>query len=329
MENNTTDMFGGVSWATNRVTAGVDDDGPPYFPNELLIAGISIAFCRYSVRRSDDESVVLRLIVSGLLGMLAYTGQSSYVTIIAAEIFSYFLSYWWVDIVPQTKNVPMLPSTVASSLHPVVGKALYLAGGALASLLASHILCTLAIWTFLFRSLVPSFLLRGLEYLFPVRELLQAWHILMDLSLEPMILQRMIDHLFFVTLHIQVGIGYLGIHFLHKQQERKNQLIRLDIPNVAAAAAAAVNTDNSNTGANESDDSSNKQTSLTERSRAFKRGAAPFSTYILYYLLLLLSLPRVMLHAAQVGILPIAHFFSHLSLSLFTAPQSLVWLSPT
>lgn len=36
-------------------------------------------------------------------------------------------------------------------------------------------------------------------------------------------------HLFFATFNIQVGMGYLGINFLRKEQSRRNQLVQMDI----------------------------------------------------------------------------------------------------
>lgn len=39
----------------------------------------------------------------------------------------------------------------------------------------------------------------------------------------------MIVHLLFVTFHIQMGLGHIGIAFLTSEQRRKNMLIRMDV----------------------------------------------------------------------------------------------------
>ena len=44
-------------------------------------------------------------------------------------------------------------------------------------------------------------------------------------------LHDMLCHLLFVTAHIQVGLGHIGIAFLTSEQRRKNMLIRMDVDN--------------------------------------------------------------------------------------------------
>ncbi len=46
---------------------------------------------------------------------------------------------------------------------------------------------------------------------------------------EPCLLRAQVARLLFITFHIQVGIGYLGIDFLKREQERRNQLVRMDM----------------------------------------------------------------------------------------------------
>ena len=42
-------------------------------------------------------------------------------------------------------------------------------------------------------------------------------------------LQNMLTHLLFVTFHVQMGMGHVGIAFLMKEQDRKNMLVRMDV----------------------------------------------------------------------------------------------------
>ena len=44
----------------------------------------------------------------------------------------------------------------------------------------------------------------------------------------PQILHVQMNHLLYVTVHVQVGMGLLGIEFLTGEQEQKNMLIQLE-----------------------------------------------------------------------------------------------------
>ena len=48
---------------------------------------------------------------------------------------------------------------------------------------------------------------------------------------DKVMLHDMLCHLLFVTAHIQVGLGHIGIAFLTSEQRRKNMLIRMDVDN--------------------------------------------------------------------------------------------------
>ncbi|KAL7546346.1 hypothetical protein ACHAWF_009681 [Thalassiosira exigua] len=68
-------------------------------------------------------------------------------------------------------------------------------------------------------------------YMFPVEELAAAYDIVRSFSSDEELLRDMLCHLLFVTFHVQVGLGYLGIGFLTSEQRRKNMLIRMDVDN--------------------------------------------------------------------------------------------------
>ena len=70
--------------------------------------------------------------------------------------------------------------------------------------------------------------------MFPISELASAYGAIRstlfdDNDADRKLLNDMMEHLLFVTLHVQVGMGHLGIGFLTKEQERKNMLVRMDI----------------------------------------------------------------------------------------------------
>jgi len=66
-----------------------------------------------------------------------------------------------------------------------------------------------------------------LGYMLPVAEFEQAHDILIDF-MDPTTLYAKSRHLLFVTFHIQVGMGYLGIDFLRHEQSRKNALVKIE-----------------------------------------------------------------------------------------------------
>jgi hypothetical protein len=103
---------------------------------------------------------------------------------------------------------------------------------ALARLAASGLLAR-CLW-----ALAPSPLARFLRYMFPVDELADAYGIMARFASDPQVLRRQVSHLLFVTFHIQVGMGFLGIDFLRQEQGRRNELVRMDVVDSASEAEA-------------------------------------------------------------------------------------------
>eukprot|EP00532_Pseudo-nitzschia_australis_P009780 CAMPEP_0168242294 /NCGR_PEP_ID=MMETSP0140_2-20121125/23326_1 /TAXON_ID=44445 /ORGANISM="Pseudo-nitzschia australis, Strain 10249 10 AB" /LENGTH=730 /DNA_ID=CAMNT_0008177351 /DNA_START=627 /DNA_END=2821 /DNA_ORIENTATION=- len=50
-----------------------------------------------------------------------------------------------------------------------------------------------------------------------------------EFVVEEGLLQYQVARLFFITFHIQIGVGYLGIDFLKQEQHRRNELVRMDM----------------------------------------------------------------------------------------------------
>lgn len=67
----------------------------------------------------------------------------------------------------------------------------------------------------------------SLGYLLPVNEFISAHDIITEF-VDPTELYSKAGHLLFVTFHIQVGMGYLGISFLRAEQSRKNALVEIE-----------------------------------------------------------------------------------------------------
>jgi hypothetical protein len=233
--SSSTTFWGGLHLTTHRDV----DHGDPLnseFQYECFLAASAIFFFRTTIHSSSDrESRLLRYFFSLLLAGLAFN-KKSYELIIAVEIFSF--------VVPRllpTKYITMHNATTSSRrTEQTLLTLLRIGGSAVASLLASHFIVTGAFHEFILEWLVPSRILQLLLYLFPIRELGRAYDIMHQFAHDNNnsssstvgdldVLARQVHHLLFVTFHIQVGIGYLGIHFLRQEQHRRNQLIRMDV----------------------------------------------------------------------------------------------------
>merc|ERR1711976_495364 len=83
---------------------------------------------------------------------------------------------------------------------------------------------------FLYNMITPKFLQDTIYYMFPIVEIQQAYDtIAMFLPKSNLyLLQHQLYNLLFITFHIQVGMGYLGIDFLRQEQKRRNELIRIN-----------------------------------------------------------------------------------------------------
>jgi len=67
----------------------------------------------------------------------------------------------------------------------------------------------------------------SLGYLLPINEFISAHDIIIEF-MDPTELYEKSKHLLFVTFHIQVGMGFLGIDFLREEQSRKNALVKIE-----------------------------------------------------------------------------------------------------
>ncbi|CAJ1962895.1 unnamed protein product [Cylindrotheca closterium] len=224
------------------------------FPYELWIAAISIAFCRITIYTKNDHS---KWIFAGVLGYMAYESMP-YEYIVGVELFSY--------VVPLVMNYTGGGNNNnKSQKNPPTTEQKLAILGACGALCWS--ICHSAGNGALFRwlSLVtPSFVKSSLMALFPVEEIRAAYHIIDQFVWEPGLLQHQVSRLFFITFHIQCGIGYLGIDFLKAEQERRNQLVRMDLKD---------------DGIKKKKDSKQSE-ALLKKSRSFQKSAAPFIFFV-------------------------------------------------
>lgn len=223
--NKDLDRYFGLALTTHR-EKDLGADAVSFFQYECLLAGITICFCRWTI--STKEPPLLRGFFALLLGFLAYS-KKTHELICAVHIFSYAVPYLFREI--PTKSTRLALIGVSAGV----------------SFLLSHVVLSKQMWLNIIRC-IPTPIARGLNYLFPIQEICMAYEVLLHF-VEPAILNKHVAHLFFATFYTQVGMGYLGIDFLRKEQSRRNQLVRMDML-----------------------EGENKQ----QASRRFQKGAAPF-----------------------------------------------------
>ncbi|KAI2488919.1 hypothetical protein MHU86_25973 [Fragilaria crotonensis] len=243
----------GFNLTTHR-DKDLDGDATSFFQYECIIAAISVAFFRTTIKSHHHEPLALRLFSSLTLAGLAFV-KKPYEIICAMQMFSY--------------AVPLLlkhQQITRSSVPPrKLNWLLLVALSACLSLAISHFVLSddfFAIMAFV----TPSVIKNLVFYLIPIYEMQQAYDIITQF-VDPDVLQKQLSHLLFVTFNIQVGIGYLGIEFLKREQRRRNELVRLDMTNDPDATAPTEN------GPKPPEELVMKQ---KDASRRFQRGAAPF-----------------------------------------------------
>ncbi|GKY96158.1 hypothetical protein MPSEU_000575800 [Mayamaea pseudoterrestris] len=245
----------GVALTTHREHATDPASDVFYFQLEQIIAAISICFFRTTIT-VKDEPLPLQVFFSLLLGVMAYR-KESYETICAVELFSYALPF----LLGRWKKMKEKPP-IAKTLQWIAISAAF-----------SFLLAQTTISGKLFKAssiVTPRFVTAALNKLFPIQEMKEAYRIIQTFS-NPDILRKQVGHLLFVTFHIQAGMGYLGINFLRTEQERRNQLLRMDM-------YGDDQHENANGGATSitKQQQATRREALMERAINFKRMAGPF-----------------------------------------------------
>lgn len=247
------------------------------FKYGMLISAISILFFRTTVTfpsKTSKEPRFLRWFFGGLLAFLSYSNKS-YELICAVEIFSYLVTFFLFS-----DHVPSFFLNFARDKNKInVLRIVLIAISAILCLLVCHLAATGVIFQLL-KSITPKFISDGLMSIFPVQEIQASYDIIDEFVSEEGLLKDQVARLFFITFHIQVGIGYLGIDFLKQEQHRRNELVRMDL------YRSDENESNSNEKATSQDPKGNKSDVPTtegkgnqrsmSRSLKFQRTAAPF-----------------------------------------------------
>jgi hypothetical protein len=117
-------------------------------------------------------------------------------------------------------------------------------------------------------------------YLLPVNEFISAHDIITEF-VEPSQLYPKAAHLLFVTFHIQVGMGYLGISFLTAEQSRKNALVKIE-DDLKKSSQEEVDVPSNGTKANGSNSKGKKieKKKDYDPSKKFRKSAGPFIFFV-------------------------------------------------
>merc|ERR1740133_359036 len=154
-----------------------------------------------------------------------------------------------------------------------------------------HLAATGALFLFI-KSITPTFVTDALMVIFPIPEIQAAYDIMDHFIQEEGLLQDQVARLFFITFHIQIAIGYLGIDFLKKEQNRRNTLVRMDIdvtdededeidkpPGSDNNETATTSTTKDTPLTEKSLQQKKKKSKMNKKAHRFKRTALPFILY--------------------------------------------------
>mmetsp|Transcript_46039 Transcript_46039/g.97689 ORF Transcript_46039/g.97689 Transcript_46039/m.97689 type:complete len:1010 (+) Transcript_46039:267-3296(+) len=237
---------------------------PPLYELEPHVAALAIFFCRIviingSLTSSPDghtsvlgknwSEFLLRLGMATMLGGMAYL-RMDYDLICALHLWSHVLPAvldWWtrfasgrgsggVNKKEKKKKKKKGKQTVdATTPPPSLATSIGLSTILLLSLPICLRTCRLfSDPTFLATiiRMTPQYPIKdALHYMFPIAELSASYDIVNSFVSDKESLRVMLIHLLFVTFHIQIGLGHIGIAFLTSEQRRKNMLIRMDVEN--------------------------------------------------------------------------------------------------
>ncbi|KAL7517980.1 hypothetical protein ACHAWX_002848 [Stephanocyclus meneghinianus] len=301
------------------------DTRHPLFELEPLLSASAVFFCRFVVitgsltgcphnTRSKSWERVMRTIVSLILGGMAYMGIK-YDLICAMHLWSHVLPWaleacWRLSGSAHAHACPRDVSGASSSTKTTGGSAtnsLGEEGSPPPSLVTSILISITSLLSIpfcllicrLFSSpsffdalfaLTPSAVKDTIMYMFPITEMKASYDIVSAFyttSEQKKRLHDMLRHLLFVTVHIQFGLGHIGIEFLTSEQKRKNMLIRMDVENPAPdetrggvkcsnGAQHRGGTINGTGSTNSKDSGSAKNTGTFDASRTFRRSAPSF-----------------------------------------------------
>jgi len=210
------------------------------FPYDVVIAICAVTYCRYTVNYRG-ESTVSRLFWSAVLGYLAW-GRYDYWIQVYVHILSFGVFFYdevcryYVTTKGAKQGVDEINKqahvlTAITSGFLVIGHILF----SISNPNNANSLFQSKLYVFCKENALISGLCNqiyakafdSLGFLLPLNEFIGAHDIITEF-VDPSELYSKAGHLLFVTFHIQVGMGYLGIWFLRAEQSRKNALVKIE-----------------------------------------------------------------------------------------------------
>jgi hypothetical protein len=269
-----------IPLSTYRDQAG---DGSKSFPYDSIISAIAIVFFRTTIFFWKKEPLVIRYFFGLLLGLLTLLNKS-YELLYCVEIFSYIVPYIlsintsnmkkWSTVSASTKTKTSTSQQQQQQQMLLLLRIVLIAISAILTLLVCRI-CSNGTLLQILQYTTPTVIQNGLCILFPITEIYQAYDIINEF-VPSELLNEDIARLFFITFHIQIGIGYIGIDFLKKEQERRNQLVRMDIATRDDDDDDTEDETSSPSSATTSNNKTRNDKRMQQQSRRFQRTAAPF-----------------------------------------------------
>jgi ABC-type multidrug transport system fused ATPase/permease subunit len=135
--------------------------------------------------------------------------------------------------------------------------------------------------------IMPQYIIDIIYYSLPIKEITASYNILQTFFVNDsdggiggrQELQNMLTHLLFVTFHVQMGMGHVGIAFLMKEQDRKNMLVRMDVDDDDDVDNLGDNQSNMNNKVGKTNNDTTKQKKIKDASYNFRRTAPTFIFY--------------------------------------------------
>jgi len=267
-----------------------NDSTSQLFPFDGLIAVAAVTYCRYTVKCAN-ESKPSRLFWSIILGYLAYYRFDYWL-----QIYIYVLSfggYFYERAIGYLSK-----GSEKNGIDEINKQAQVLTFVGTALIGVGHLMYSVAypeevnsffqskLYTICAENEIISKAMNRLctkfldaaGYLLPIQEFINAHDIITEF-VDPKDLYPKLVHLFFVTFHIQVGMGFLGIEFLRAEQSRKNALIKIE-DDVKKQTTDAPRTNGSKINGKKNDKSSDQKKEKYDASRNFRKSAGPFIFFV-------------------------------------------------
>lgn len=127
--------------------------------------------------------------------------------------------------------------------------------------------------------ILTSYVMKPLYVLLPIDETKAAYDVLTE-YMNPSVLNAKIAYLLFVTVHIQTGMGFIGIEFLRNEQNRKNALIKIEDEVKKMKEEVEKDQAKTNVHGEKMSNSSKNKVEEKDASKKFRQNTTPFILFV-------------------------------------------------